>query len=929
MNAPNALSLSPERPFPGLRPFGSLDRKFFFGRSAQYFALYRLLNMSRFMAVIGNSGSGKSSLVRAGLQPLLEEEAIEQGGRKWLWAEMRPGDRPMEALAKALSALAASASKDDDPELAEMRGARIGYHLRGSSHGISRAIAEMPDIGSDRPVVLLVDQFEELFRFAASGSSAAVSAQEDARQRDEAANFVQLLLEASRSPTAEVHVIITMRSDFIGDCARFQGLPEAVSATQFLVPSMTRDQREEVIRGPITLAEATIEPALVEELLNDSGSEMDQLPVLQHCLLRLWEHAGERAGDGPPNLTPQDYLDIGKMDGALSRHADEILNNDLKGQEPLVARVFRSLSDLDHDGRATRRAISFGELADETAIPPDDLHRIIDRLRADDCSFLTPPHAAQPVLERSTRIDVGHEALLRHWEKVSGTPGATGERGDKRPIGWLREEHAAGQRYQVLRAMALGETDAAPVLSKEQYERYGPWWSERPRTPAWTERYGGGHDKVERLLQESRRAFVKAGRREKVAELTKAALGITAVLLIAAFIGSYLLFKEYRQTGLERDRANQLASTAFDSIEVVAQQIRRGLTDGFVTASLAQSLLAQITTSLPDVSVAETPPDLIQTKARLLLDVSDLFSNVGDRNKAKEQAEVALGLANDLVGLDPNRADWKRLVFASAYRIGEAMLQLNDDAASIAGALAYYDISLKVAEELRAAEPDRADRIVDVGFIRNKIGEAMQIKRDYPAAYEQFLIALEANKLVAAAHPTRVGLVASTEVKIADILLRFSPPRIDEALGHYENALKIHQSLYDKSPTSSTTASNLASTRRGRADALVRRWGTGDYEAALVDYKAATDLYAVLFARDDGDARWMLQLASTHYRTASAHEKAGDLGKAIAHHTAELEYRKRLVAKDANNRVWQENLKETEEKIVELKAKLAAQSPAN
>lgn len=926
MSATGEVSLSSERPFPGLRPFGSLDRQFFFGRSAQYFALYRLLNMSRFMAVIGNSGSGKSSLVRAGLQPLLEEETAEPNGRKWAWAEMRPGDRPLEALARALSSLGASVAADKDEAIAEMRAARVGYQLRASSHGISRAIAEMPEIGSTRPVVLLVDQFEELFRFAASGASAAVSAQEDARQRDEAVNFVQLLLEASRSPTAEVHVVITMRSDFIGDCARFQGLPEAVSATQFLVPSMTRDQREEVIRGPIARAGATIEAALVEELLNDSSTEMDQLPVLQHCLLRLWDRSAQRAVDGAArHITPQYYADIGTMNGALSQHAEEILANDLKGQEPLVARVFRSLSDLDHDGRATRRAISFGQLEAETSIDRPQLTRIIDRLRDDDCSFLTPPPSVAPVLEPSTRIDVGHEALLRHWERVSGVPGATGERGDNRPIGWLKEEHLAGQRYQVLHAMASAEGDDTPVLSSEQFSRYWPWWSERPRTPAWTQRYGGGHEQVERLLNESRKAFVRTGRRERVAELTKAALGITGVLLIAASVGGFFLFGEYRTARAERDRANKLATTAFSSIDVVAKQIRRGLNDGFVTADVAKGLLSQISGTLPDVKLGETPPELIQTKANVLLDVSDLFSNVGDRAKAKEQAEIALGLANALLSLDPQRPAWKKLIFSSAYRVGEAMLQMRQG--TVEEAVAYYDKAIAVAEELLALEPQRLERLVDLAFIRNKLGEAMQIKRDYVAAREQFAIALDLNKRAAAIEPTRSGTVASTEVKIADVVLNFKPPRIDEALEHYTNAQVIQEQILARAPTSSIAASNLANTHRGKGDALVMRWTTGDDLAAFAEFQAAIDLYSGLFKRDATDSRWLAGLASVHYRMGNAQEKAGDIPKAIAHLTAAVEYRKRLVLKAPDNQVWKANLAEVEARLAELKAKLGGAAP--
>ena len=139
-------------------------------------------------------------------------------------------------------------------------------------------------------MLLVIDQFEELFRSPqSSGMNDPVA---EARWRDESTQFVQLLVEAARRREGcRVYVLLTMRSDFIGDCARFYGLPEAVSSAQFLVPSLTRDEREDVSRMPLARAGATIEPALVERLLNDAESEIDQLPVLQHTLLRLWECA--------------------------------------------------------------------------------------------------------------------------------------------------------------------------------------------------------------------------------------------------------------------------------------------------------------------------------------------------------------------------------------------------------------------------------------------------------------------------------------------------------------------------------------------------------------------------------------------------------------------------------------------------------------
>jgi energy-coupling factor transporter ATP-binding protein EcfA2 len=276
------MHLSAERPFPGLRPFGYEDREYFFGREDQVYALYRLLEHSRFIAVIGSSGSGKSSLVRAGLLPLIQEESEGKGGRDWRWVTFTPGDAPINRLADALLTLA---PKEELADERQIRRERIGFALRRSSFGLGEALDEIPNLAGTS-LLLVVDQFEELFRFGGDRIG-------DAVWRDEAANFVQLLLEIGRTRSRSVYVLITMRSDFIGDCARFHGLPEAVSASQFLVPSLTRDQREDVIREPIKKAGAAIEPALVERLLNDIGNELDELPVLQHCLSRIWERSGK------------------------------------------------------------------------------------------------------------------------------------------------------------------------------------------------------------------------------------------------------------------------------------------------------------------------------------------------------------------------------------------------------------------------------------------------------------------------------------------------------------------------------------------------------------------------------------------------------------------------------------------------------------
>lgn len=294
MSPDQQTAFSIERPFVGLRPFGFGDHQYFFGREDQIYSLFRLLDRGHFIAVVGSSGSGKSSLVRAGLLPLLEQESAGLGGRKWEWIEMRPGDTPLANLAREVAGLARENGPDEEA-MASVREGRIAAALRRSSFGLAKSLAEIPAL-EDKSVLVVVDQFEELFRFGRAGADVVGTV----KWREEAAQFVQTLLEATRERNSRIHVLITMRSDFIGDCAQFYGLPEAVSATQFLVPATTRDQREQVITAPVKKAGGSIEPALVEQLLNDVSDELDQLPVLQHCLMRLWEEARRGAGASAP-----------------------------------------------------------------------------------------------------------------------------------------------------------------------------------------------------------------------------------------------------------------------------------------------------------------------------------------------------------------------------------------------------------------------------------------------------------------------------------------------------------------------------------------------------------------------------------------------------------------------------------------------------
>ena len=500
---------------------------------------------------------------------LLADETADSGGPTWAFLDMRPGGSPIARLAGALSKLSA---KDSPDEMARRRD-RIEWTLRQSSFSFDSALKEAGGLGG-RTLLLVVDQFEELFRFGLAGLGYRRGGVEEARRRDEATQFVQILLDADRRRIENVRVLITMRSDFIGDCANFHGLSEAVSATQYLVPNLTRSQLEEAIRKPIEVAGGTIEPELVERLLNDCGDELDQLPVLQHCLMRLWDRAGaETVGGGARRLTRHTYDAIGRMTEALSRHADEILAQ-CGGNELAAEQAFRALSEVDREGRAIRRALRFDRLLAETGVGESDLRPVLDRFRAPNCSFLLPTLSANPTLAADDRIDIGHEALLRRWKRISGKTESIDQKTGRPPPGWLAEEQIDGQRYHTLVSLLDGAAGGERATLNDP-ERTRDWWAHLPRTAAWADRYGGKFDQVKELID----GAIEAKRRSRRNRQLTAALGVAIVLGAAGWMW------------IAHERAQEkLDKSAMASAKTLLEDVLQAYTDKSLDLAGARSL---------------------------------------------------------------------------------------------------------------------------------------------------------------------------------------------------------------------------------------------------------------------------------------------------------------------------------------------------
>ena len=411
-------------PYPGLRPFEPHEADIFFGRKQHVTDLMKRLKHHRFLAVVGPSGCGKSSLIRAGLIPALQAGFMASNRFQWNFAVMRPGNQPLLNLATALcdSGVFGDAESGNAPVVSQLRD-----DLESGSRSLAHRLA-VNENAAGANLLILVDQFEELFRFERKGGG------------DESRTFVNLLLEATRDPEISAYVVITMRTDFLGDCPVLSGLPEAINDSQYLTPRLTREQIEAAITGPAKMFGGEVTSEVVTRILNEMGTDPDQLPLMQHLLMRMWRNAlnisnpvHNRSGaDFSPSqsldaentghrLTLSHYNEAGGLLDSLKRHAESVFQNRLPSDvhRCLAEHMFRRLTAVASDGQLIRvsPAPSFAELCQDLGTENESaLQRVVNEFRSSGRSFLMPPISEE--LKPETLIDVSHESLIRRWTRL-------------------------------------------------------------------------------------------------------------------------------------------------------------------------------------------------------------------------------------------------------------------------------------------------------------------------------------------------------------------------------------------------------------------------------------------------------------------------------------------------------------------------------
>lgn len=420
-------------PYVGLRPFESHETPIFFGREKDVSRLLEVLQRERFLAVTGSSGCGKSSLIRAGLLPALSMGLTGQTS-DWRVAIMRPGERPLARLASALVApevLGKELLGTDLRTDSSQHAALIEAELRRGPLGLI-ALFEDARRRATLPfnLLVLVDQFEEIFPYAETGPDGS----------EEADAFINAILQPQMHDSEaalSIFVVLTLRSDAIDECVRFHDLPEAINRAPYITPRLRREEMQMATTHPAKVFGGGVDATVANEVLNGVYGLPDQLPVLQHAMARLWHLASQRQRESP-NITVEDLRNVGGVAGALSQHADSVLEV-LSSLDQLHAEVlFRAITSIDGQGRLTRRPKRLADVAFFAGGDPNgwSVYGPVLSAFAEDGQLL---QFADPI-DQNTVVDVSHEALIRNWKRLRE---------------WVEKEAAAQAGLRGLEVIAL------------------------------------------------------------------------------------------------------------------------------------------------------------------------------------------------------------------------------------------------------------------------------------------------------------------------------------------------------------------------------------------------------------------------------------------------------------------------------------------
>ena len=641
-----------DNPYRGLSAFSEADERNFFGREALVDQLLLMLgeqsSYARALFVVGSSGSGKSSVVRAGLIPALRLGGV-RGSRRWLIADCMPGRDPQRSLAQALARVSVRA--DVDPEAL----------ISGDAYGLTRAIDRCLPNEPGCELLLLVDQFEELFTLC----------------DDEAARnaFIASITTALLDPHSRLRMIFTLRADFLDRPLQYADLGELLRERTALVPAMSPDEIERAIVGPARRLGVQFQDGLVAALLADSSRQAGALPLLQYALTELFARREENT------LTLKAFQAFGGIRGALAGRADASYAGLDEAGRRAAQQLFLRLTTLGEGSEDTRRRVSLSEIE---AVAADDN---AGHLAAQAAAIEVFSKARLLTFDRDPSsgertVELAHEALLRSWSQLRDWLSMA--RSDLRlqrqlaqaATAWRenRFDHSfllTGNRLAQIQPLAKGELVA--LSREEETFLQASLQADDDERRASSERAARELAQARQLAEEQQRA-AEVQRRGNV-RLRWLVAGLGLVLAFASWQGFQLqrrgtaLAEETRRANQEATSANALSDFWSELFATADPNQSRGRGRELTVVEVLDGGLATV-----DARLAAAP----RARAKLLLTMGRSFRQLG----AFDNAQTALDKAVVVTGDDAPVAERIELLLergrllADRARPDEALVEL-------------------------------------------------------------------------------------------------------------------------------------------------------------------------------------------------------------------------------------------------------------
>lgn len=490
-------------PYPGLRPFNTSESDLYFGREDQVNEVLERIRKNHFIAVIGNSGIGKSSFINCGIIPELKKDD------DWEVLAFRPGSTPLVEIYNLFCTHLANT--EPDPHSSGFYSTDLYIHM-----------LEHYFASSKNKVLIYIDQFEETFRYNSNDKDAETQIR----------FFIDLLVAISYRRELPVHVAITMRSDYIGECSRFPKLTSLINDSQFLIPQMTREEIKRAIVKPCEHFNYKINSDLIEQMLDSIGNENDILPVMQHALMRTWENwKKNRIGDEEIGLTH--YEAIGGIEKALSIHANEVFNELDDNLKPICEKCFKTITEKGEEERSYRRPAKVWELAEITQAPNHQIIDIVEEFRKPGNTILTP--STDDELNAESIVDVSHESIMRVWETLTK---------------WMEEEYESTKQYlRIAEAAQMHQEGKGTLLKSPELQMATNWYHLAQPTKTWGIRHDVAFDRTIEFLLYSEKQFLREERLKTVQQKRRliVARAIALVFGTGALVAGLLVVYAIRQ----------------------------------------------------------------------------------------------------------------------------------------------------------------------------------------------------------------------------------------------------------------------------------------------------------------------------------------------------------------------------------------------